>query len=239
MDEERRIRFLVAPALFVASLLIGALLDPAETAFTLVEPHLKGSDWTKPLIELVAGGGVVVFAGGYVFGTIAVFILRLISWFNLSFGGKCRFHEVALPCDSFKQVWTRLGAPGEPDRSQELSAGAVFDFDVLRKDHEGVHRWLFRRWNGFNIATNSICALISSLVIGPLIKIPLNRAWCLSVLIFAAMLGVVGFLAWLDTMRMLRFMASLEENKPWPKAIPAGKRAKPSESSPRGYLARR
>jgi hypothetical protein len=37
MDEERRMRFLVSPALFVASLLIGALFDPTGEAGKFVE----------------------------------------------------------------------------------------------------------------------------------------------------------------------------------------------------------
>jgi len=214
MDEERRIRFLVSPALFVASLLIGALSDP--TARKFIVDILEASDLSKSLIELAAGGGVVVFAGGYVFGTITVFIARVFFWCRhwLRPCHWSRFHEVALSKESFLQVWKRLDAPGEPDRSQELFAGAVFDFDVLRKDHEHVHRWLLRRWNGFNIAANSICALIFSLLVGPWIGVPWNLTWCLSVLIFAGVLGVVMFLAWYDTMQMLRFMASLEAKKP-------------------------
>jgi hypothetical protein len=209
MDEERRIRFLVAPALFVASLLIGALSDP--TARTFIVGIIKDSDWSKSLIELAAGGGVVVFAGGYVFGTITVFISRLFFWCRPRHWG--RFHEVALSDDSFLQIWKRLDAPGAPNRSQELFAGAVFDFDVLRKDHEGVHRWLFRRWNGFNIAANSLCALIFSLVVGPWIGVPWGRTWCLSVFVFGAILVFVMVWAWGDTMHMMRFMASIEANK--------------------------
>jgi hypothetical protein len=217
MDEERRIRFLVSPALFVASLLIGALSDPTgEARKSIVEYILGKSEWSKSLVDLAAAGGVVVFAGGYVFGTITVFILRLVFWFRSLFRPRhwSRFHEVALSDASFKQVWERLGAPGkEPVRLQELSAGAAFDFDVLRKDHEGVHRWLFRRWNGFNIAANSISALALSFLAGHFIGIPLSLTWCLSVGIFGVFLGFVMFWAWNDTMDMLGFMASLEANK--------------------------
>jgi hypothetical protein len=59
----------------------------------------------------------------------------------------------------------RLHARGKPDphdASQDLYVVAAFDFDILRKHHEGVHQWLFRRSNGFNIAANSISALALS-----------------------------------------------------------------------------
>jgi hypothetical protein len=81
------------------------------------------------------------------------------------------------------------------------------------RTHEHVHQWLFRRWNGFNIAANSICALICSFPFGFWIGIPLKTAWWLSVVIFICILAVVMVLAWRDTMGMLAFMASLEANK--------------------------
>ena len=206
MDEDRRIRFLVAPILFVASLLWGAMSDETARDF-IIKQVLEKSDWSKS-IELIAGGGVVVFAAGYIIGTFTYFGLRLI------FLCRGRFHEVALSDESLKQVWKRLGALGMPDRSQELSAGAAFDFDVLRKSHKGVHRWLFRRWNAFNIAANSLCALMFSFLVGPFIGVPWGLTWCLPVAVFAVILAPVMVWAWRDTMNMLGFMASLEANKP-------------------------
>ncbi len=57
MDEDRRIRFLVAPTLFVASLLLCALSNHAARDFML--EALKNPDWSK-LIGLIAG----LIAGG-------------------------------------------------------------------------------------------------------------------------------------------------------------------------------
>jgi hypothetical protein len=208
MDEDRKIRFLVAPILFVASLLLGALSDQGARDF--IVRALEDPNWSKS-IGIIAGGGVVVFAAGYIIGTCTQFLLRLIFWCRPRRWGRSRFHEVALSEDSFGRIWDRMGAPGKPDRSQELSAGAAFDYDVLRKSHEGVHRWLFRRWNGFNTAANSISALVLSFLAGPFIGVTLGRTWCLSVLIFAVVLGFVMVWAWRDTMNMVGFMASLEE----------------------------
>jgi hypothetical protein len=212
MDEDRKIRFLVAPILFIASLLLGALSD--DPTFLA----LQKLDWSK-LIGIVAAGGVVVFAAGYVFGTCAQFLLRLIFWFRPHSWGRSRFHEVAFSDDSFGRVWDWMGAPGKPDRSQELSAGAAFDYAVLRKDYDGVHGWLFRRWNGFNTAANSILALALSFLAGPFIGIPLAPTWCVPVLIFVGALICVMVWAWRDTMRMVAFMVSLEK-KPAPGETP-------------------
>jgi len=208
MDEERRIRFLVSPALFIASLFIGAWSDPM--AHDWIERIIEKSEWSK-LVELAAAGGAVVFAGGYVFGTISYFFLRLVFLCRPRHWG--RFHEVAFSDKSFGQVWDLIGAPGELDRSQELSAGAVFDFDVLRNRYKGVHQWLFRRWSAFNIAASSITALALSFPAGNFIGIPWSLAWFLSVGIFIVFLWFVMFWAWRDTMRMARFMASIEAKK--------------------------
>jgi phosphotransferase system glucose/maltose/N-acetylglucosamine-specific IIC component len=213
MDEDRRIRFLVAPMLFVASLLLGALSD--QTARDFIVQTLKNPDWSK-LIGLIAGGGVVVFAVGYIIGTVTYFVLRLLFRYRPQRWGKSRFHEVALSDDAFFQVWTKLGASGMPDRWQELFAGVAFDHGVLRESPEGVHRWLFRRWNAFNIATTSFCGLILSFPFGHFIGIPCSLAWYFSVGAFAAILVFVMVWAWRDTMNMADFMARLppKESKP-------------------------
>jgi hypothetical protein len=209
MDEDRKVRFSVAPILFAASLLVGALLDQQERH--VLDQFLNELDLSKS-IGLIAGGGALVFAAGYAIGTCTQFLMRLIFQFRPRSWGKSRFHEVALSDDSFGLIWERIGAPPKPDRSQELFAGAVFDHGVLRKDWEGVHRWLFRRWNGFNTATNSISALILSLLIGWwIIGIPWSLTWGLSVLISVFILGTVAFWSWHDTMNMVGFMASLKK----------------------------
>jgi hypothetical protein len=205
MDEHRTIRFQVAPILFVASLLWGAWFDQTKHAWLV--GALNGTDGFK-LIGLIAGGGVVIFAGGYIIGTLTYFLLRAFFRFRPRCWGKSRYHEVAMREDRFKQVWEKLRVrPQEPDRWQELFAGAAFDYDVIRKEHKGVHEWMFRRWNAFNIATTSILGLALSLVFGRLVlNIQLTPAWWISVAIFEVVLVVTMCWAWHDTMNMLDFM---------------------------------
>jgi hypothetical protein len=218
MDEDRKIRFLVAPILFVASLLVGALLD--QNARHALDELLNKLDLSKS-IGLIIGGGALVFAAGYAIGTFTQFVLRLIFRFRPHSWGKSRFHEVALSDKSLEQVWGLIGAPpGKPERyrSQELFAGVAFDHGFLRKDWEGVHQWLFRRWNGFNIAANSISALVLSLLVGPWIGVPREPTWVLSVAAFGLILLCMAILAWRDTMHMLEFMARLAVDKASPLA---------------------
>lgn len=207
MDEDRKIRLLVAPILFIASLLLGGALSGQPASHFI---DLKDQDWSK-LIGIIAAGGVAVFAAGYGIGTCTQFVLRLIFRFRPHSWGKSRSHEVALDDDSFKRVWDLIGAPGEPDPSLELYAGAAFDFGVLKKHREGVHEWLFRRWNAFNMAANSVWPLILSLPIGHwAIEIPWSLMWCLPVLILAVALSFMAVWAWNDAMKMAGFMASLK-----------------------------
>jgi hypothetical protein len=205
MDEDRKIRLLPAPILFVASLLLGGILSGKA-----VQDFIGSKDGSQ-LIGIIAAGGVAVFAAGYGIGTCTQVLLRLIFRIRARLWGGSRFHEVALSDESFERVWDQIGAPGKPDRALELYAGAVFDFGILRMHRKGVHEWLFRRWNGFNTAVNSLWPLILSLPIGHwILNIPWSVMWCLPVLMLALALSFVAVWAWRDTMKMAGFMASLK-----------------------------
>jgi len=190
--------------LFLASLLWGAWSSQNGREWIYaVLTNANQSPSIGQIVGVVAGAGVVIFAIGYIIGTCNYFFLRLS--FRILRG---RFHEVLLSDAAFARVWALLGAPGIPNRAQELSAGAAFDYDILLKKHEGVHRWLFRRWNAFSIATNSIWALILSFPFGLAIRIPATCEWLLPVIVFMIILFVVATWAWRDTMEMAGFMAT-------------------------------
>jgi hypothetical protein len=212
MDEDRRIRFLIPPLLFVASLLLGAFVDQSTRDLIVkVFNSSESPDWPKLLIGLIAGGGIVVVVVGYVIGTFTYFVLRLVFYIKAlvkKFKGP-RFHESALSDEAFCMLWKRLDAPGEPDRKQELSAVVVFDHGVLREGH-GIHRWVFRRWNAFSIGANSITGLVLSFLLGHfLIGIPCTRTWLLLTISFAIVLCFIIVWAWRDTMRISKFVAIL------------------------------
>lgn len=211
MDDDRRVRFLVAPTLFVASLLVGVRFDDKarEYVWYIYSQTSAQSGWIN-LIGVVAGGGLLVFVGGYIIGTFTYFVVR--CWFRYTtYLGESRFHEVALTSESFGQVWRTLGAPSiEPDRRQELFAGVAFDHGILRERRNGIHLWLFRRWNAFNIAATSVCGLGLSLLFGHVFfGISFSWQWLLLVGVFAVVLVFVIWWAWHDTMGMLDFMAGL------------------------------
>jgi len=216
MDEERKIRFLVAPILFVASVLWGAWWDHSarELMEQVLTDHTDHPDWSK-VISLIAGGGFAVFVAGYVIGTLTTFFLGALFQIGHRVGfTKSQFQDISMSDGAFDIVWKRLEAPKEWARSQELFAGAAFAYDVLLKDHAGVHQWMFRRLTAFNIAATSICGLLLSFLFGHcVVGITWTLAWCFPVVVFAFILGVTAWVAWHDAMDMFDFMISLESAK--------------------------
>jgi hypothetical protein len=220
MDEDRKIRFLVAPILFVASLLLGAWADRDWWLFILDKAYYSN---LSAVIGLIASGGVVAFSAGYVISTVNLVFLRLLFRILHSVGCcRSRFHEVAMSERALKRVWQRLGArstaPQHERRSKELYAGAAFDFGVIKKDYEGVHQWSLRRWTAFNIATSSLCGLVLSFPFGHFVlHISYGPKWSLPVAVFAAILFFVAICAWHETMNMFDFIIWLppkDEDEP-------------------------
>jgi hypothetical protein len=195
MDEIRRIRLLIAPALFIASILWGAWWDPDSTFSKHV---FRDHDWSN-VIGLIAGGGFVVFVGGYIIGTITYVVLRQL--FRPLNGRGYRFHEIALSKGDFQTIWDKLGAQGTADRERELFAGVAFDHGLLRKNYEGIHEWCVRHWTAFNISVNSICGLILSFPIG-ILMVGLHHClwWSLPALLFIGFLLRSAVWAWNDAM---------------------------------------
>ena len=211
MDEARTIRFYVAPVLFLMSLIWGAWFDP--TTKQHIAEHLKQVDDLSKLIGFVAGGGFIAFAFGYIIGTLTYAVLRLFFCLKACCGGS-RYHEAGFSHSALENIWLRTGHPGAKDLKQELeqelSAVVVFDFGIIREKYIGVHEWLVRRWNAFNIGATSITGLLLSFAIGHwMLCISFSRAWLVPVGIFLIPCFCVACFAWHDGRRMVAFMAQM------------------------------
>ena len=210
MDEDRRIRFMVAPLLFLASLVWGFVGDP-DVHLAAVLPavgdfNLKDA---SSLIAAAAAGGLAVFVLGFVIGTLTYVLLRFSAWILNKVrhaGSGC--HEVVLSRAAQAAVWRLIKMPGEPRPEDEHFAGVTFDHDVLSSQHSGIHRWLMRRWNAFSVAATSITAIVLSLGFGhAFFGIRCRADWDMFALAVCALLVVSAILAWQDTMRMVTFQA--------------------------------
>jgi len=212
MDKDRKIRFLVSPLFFVASLLLGLLLDRTQTLTNFLPCVVLDRSKLPLLVALLAGGGIVVFTLGYVIGTTTYVILRVPFMIAAHFGWGSGSHEIALSDESLGLIWRKVGAPGEPDRSRMFFAGTTFDHDILQKKHKGVHRWIVRRWNAFSIAATSVFALLLSLGVGKYgLRIRMTCGYLILVTITCVVLGFEAYTAWRDTMGMLNFQARRQE----------------------------
>jgi hypothetical protein len=161
MDTDRRIRFLIAPLLFLASLGWGAFVNDPHLLKTL-DQYLPANDINK-LISVATAGGVAVFTLGVVIGTISYVVLRGISTLLNKTGGVST-HEFSLSDDALKKLWKRIECPKEFTRSLDFYAAMSFDHGTLYRTNRGVHQWMVRRWNGFSIGVTSVTGLICLLL---------------------------------------------------------------------------
>lgn len=202
MDEERRIRFLIPPLFLIGSLLWGIACDPVTSLQGLVglEPDDLGD-----MLALLAGGGVVVVTFGFLLGAITVFVLRTTFRIFLR-----RYHEVVLSQHALERIWDRLAVPRD-DRinRNELYAGAAFDHEIMKNSREGIHLWLMRRWNAFNVSASSTTALVVSVIGGVCcLDVSISWKWVLPVCLIIALLLWSAVVAHRDTMRMIEFQAN-------------------------------
>jgi hypothetical protein len=176
---------------------------------------------------LAAGGGFVVFAFGYIIGTLTYAVLRLFFRIKAWCCGGSRYHEAGL-LSHLGNVWPRTGHPGAIDPQQELSAVIVFDFGIIRGRYEGVHQWLVRRWNAFSIGTTGVAGLLLSFVIGHwMFSISFRWEWWVPVGILLVACFYVSCCAWHDWRRMVAFMAQMPDALLKPKRGLGGKASQP------------
>ena len=207
MDEKRRFRFLIAPILFFASLTWGAWLDPVWRCYLKEGVQALPNQPIAGSLVTLAGGGIALFASGFVIGTLTYFVLRgfcIIRFWNCN-----KQHEVRLSTETLRLLWARMNVPGEFKGSDELYLGVTLDHGVLLESHKGLHEWLARRWGAFAVNCTSVTALILSLSIGYIAGIHIVWAWWFPVTIITIAFASTAVWAWRDTMGMLDFQAKL------------------------------
>jgi len=201
--DDKRVRFLVSPLLFFASLTWGFKCDHARTIAQIL-PSLK-IEKLQDYIGILVGGGIAVFTVGFVIGTFTYIVLRL----GFKVFGRSQGHEIKFSDQVLAKTWKIIGASGEVNRAKELFAGATFDHGYLRCKNEGVQRWVVRRWNAFSVATTSTMGLFLSILIGCFFSLKIPWQWWLPVTAISFVFIVSAIFAWRDTMGMLSFQAEI------------------------------
>ena len=209
MDEDRQIRFLICPFLLYCSLLWWGYVSP-ETykSFANLKPESL-----KEFLPIIAAAGAATLPVGYSIGTITILLLRFFFWIRNRSAKERQIYEAWLSGDSYEAILKKLTHPTR-NRDALLYAAASFDHGLLP---DGIHKWMMRRWNSFNIASNSALALFISLLVVP-VRIAYTwswepicgwdyKLWLIVNLVLIALLCTMAYFSWHETMQMLEFQS--------------------------------
>jgi len=156
MDQDRAIRFAIPPFFLLASLLWGAHLGDFDfSAWLLSTGNLTTEklDFARELLGLLAATAVAIVPVGFLISSLSVFLLRVIALI-----ARRPTYEAVLDNHTLQRIWNQLHNHSHTvNQSQTLYAVVTFDHELLKA---GIHRWLLRRWNSFNVAAHSIVALV-------------------------------------------------------------------------------
>ncbi|MFN3242921.1 MAG: hypothetical protein ACE37K_15580 [Planctomycetota bacterium] len=208
MDEDRKIRFLVSPLVFVASFLWGLALDTDKSVANVFPVSLALPDTWQGSVALLAAGGSGVFTLGVAIGSISFVVLRAgFCIFCLSHG---RSHEVVMRPDVLRRAWAILGGKGVGDPRREVYIGVSLDHGVIQSRYEGIHKWIRRRWNAFSISVTSITAIALSLIVAVFAGVDIPLGWWGPALAMTAVFVFSARWAWIDSMEMLALMTEID-----------------------------
>jgi len=193
MDQDRQIRFVIPPFFLFASLLWGAHLGGRDLS-PIFSPQTA-----KEVLGLLAAAAVGIVPMGFLIGTLSVTLLR-----GLALIARSPTYEARLSDSTLDHIWAQLQSKQAKDKKLTLYAAATFDHELLPA---GIHTWIMRRWNSFNVATHSIVALMLAHAVAPIFSIPQVRAWWGSTLLLVGLLLVTALNAWRETMAMIEFQS--------------------------------
>jgi hypothetical protein len=89
-------------------------------------------------------------------------------------------YEAVVNAATLDRIWGQLQSTLRKDAKLTLYATATFDHELLAS---GIHTWLLRRWNSFNVAFHSVVALGLAHLVALIVSIPQGRAWLASTLV--------------------------------------------------------
>ena len=129
-------------------------------------------------------------------------------------------HEAIISTDAFARILTRFNfrdskrtntrAKVKKFLPWKLYVVATFDHRFLLEESRGVHEWLLRRWNAFNISLHSVFALILPPTVAYFLAISSCwvewRIWIWSI---ALPLSINAIIAWWQSMKMIDFQSRL------------------------------
>jgi len=95
-------------------------------------------------------GQNVIVPVGFMISTLSVMLLRALVLI-----ARTPTYEAVLSDSTLERIWGQLQSTQARDKKLSLYAATTFDHELLAT---GIHTWLLRRWNSFNVAAHSIVA---------------------------------------------------------------------------------
>ncbi|NJK98467.1 MAG: hypothetical protein HC905_29295 [Bacteroidales bacterium] len=208
MDQIRKIRFLYPPFMVFISLMIGLYFDYHHSINGLII-QFKLTDSTSELILALLTGGILMLVLGFIIEMITTVILKL--FFRLF----KRPHYAAasnLTPNTYDKIKEKIFYNQEEIilPQQYLYSAVTFDSAVVP---EKIHDWIVRRWNSFNVSSNSIFAFVISIIPMLILDIKFSVGWILVDIIIVFFLVINASNAWKETKRMLEFHAHCNQEK--------------------------
>lgn len=202
MDKEREIRFLY-PAMIVGLYFAwGWLGDPQGwRELDTIKAVFKNMGPVPSTLAGILAGGSLILIIGYVLGTVTYTALRGLSWLCSD-----STHEIPNSPKALEAIWSVAGLESKPLNNAEQQMATVWlDFSQCK---QGVHEWIVRRWNAFNLSANIASGLLICLawrVFHSSRQTP--ACWCIFGLIGFVICFANALIAHRDTMAMLEFAA--------------------------------
>lgn len=225
MDKLRQIRWLHPPLILLGFFwwyydpnLLKEFMHYLHPVKEVQQPPVPSTSLAA-LIGIFATGGVVVIAMGYIMNTITIALLKIYSFKN-------KFnYELHINKKSRERIWKQfkyVESPAdyiEDEIKYHVYAGFTFDHEKIP---EGVHLWILRRWNAFNLSASTVVSLfllmlfaLIKLIIEFIInlikmsdfKVKCNPWWWVLIAFVIVSNFIVARCAWKDTMKMIEFQS--------------------------------
>ena len=193
MHEERQFRFLIPPFFCGLSSLAGAWFSGVD-----VVGFIQGLT-PQQLLALGAAVGAAALPIGFFLTSISLLLLRLIAICC------CRqTYEVVVPRQWLQRIWPLLRLDIKEDTGWLLYAAATFDHELVPS---ATHAWIQRRWSIFHVSAHSAVGVLLSHSVALFPAVRETCSWVTISVVCTLILGVSGFIAWYQVMRMLEFQS--------------------------------
>lgn len=196
MDTALQIRFITPAFFFVGILVLGFLFDtpPSLESFKDLQP--------APVAAIIGALLAAMFPLGFVITGVTTIVLRALFWVS----GR-RNYQISLSGAAWLNIWhaLKLNDNVTHTRTNRLYAAITFDHEIL---HEGVHASSVRLWSAFNIASNSITALILASFVNHLwLHIRWTEGWIGIIVFLLVVFILVAVVTWREHMGLLELQS--------------------------------